>query len=250
LSEPFFNSPGDAQAGPICNPLRNPLIIALDVDSEFEALRLAEDLAPWAGAFKVGPRLCYRYGQGLVQKISAMAPVFVDNKYFDISSTMEAAVRASFDAGASLVTIHALSGFQALSEMAKLESELRKSRPFVILNVTILTSWTEGSLPPVFKIQPISKHVKDLSQLVKMSGLTGLVCSARELPEVDTQGLFVVTPGIRFDGDAAYDQERVMTPAQALAAGARGLVVGRPILEAASPSTKAKQFLESMFPSK
>jgi orotidine-5'-phosphate decarboxylase len=233
-----------------CSPLRNPLIIALDVDSELEALRLVDELSPWAGAFKLGPRLCYRYGQDIVQKISTKAPVFVDNKYFDIPSTMEAAVRASFEAGASLLTIHALSGPEALRRLAKLECELREIRPFVILNVTILTSWSQDSLPSVFQTQSILNHVVALSEMVRESGLTGLVCSAHELSEIDTEGLFVVTPGVRFAGDAVNDQQRVMTPPQALALGAKGVVVGRPIIEAKNPAAKAKQYFESMILSK
>jgi hypothetical protein len=118
-------------------PMRNPIIAALDVDSRDQALKLADDLADVVGGFKVGPRLCLRYGQDLVKEVAARAPVFVDNKHFDIPSTMEAAVRASFEAGASLVTVHALSGREALTKMATLEKELSQKRPFKILAVTI-----------------------------------------------------------------------------------------------------------------
>ena len=232
------------KATPFKNPLKNPLIIALDVDSDQQALKLAHDLAPYAGAFKIGPRLGYRYGQKIVQEISKLAPVFVDNKYFDIPSTIEAAVQASFYSGASLVTVHALSGLETLQSLAKLEAELQKERPFIILNVTLLTSWDQNSLPTNFKKQSVEKHVQELVDLVKQSHLSGLVCSAQDLSSIDTTGLFVVTPGIRFEEDNKSEQKRVMAPSAAIKAGAKGLVVGRPIIEAKNPIEKAKSFLE------
>ncbi|HPI41296.1 MAG TPA: orotidine 5'-phosphate decarboxylase, partial [Pseudobdellovibrionaceae bacterium] len=119
-------------------PFQNPLIVALDVDTDQEALGLVEELYDLVGGFKVGPRLNLRYGSELIQKISKRAPVFVDNKHFDIPTTMEAAVRASFESGASLVTIHALSGLESLKKMADLEIELSQIRPFRILGVTTL----------------------------------------------------------------------------------------------------------------
>lgn len=228
------------------SPLRNPLIIALDVDSDSEAIRLSEELAPWAGAFKLGPRLCYRYGQSLVRRISALAPVFIDNKYFDIPSTMEAAIIAGFESGASLITIHALAGAEALSLIAQREAEFQKERPFLILNVTILTSWNENSLPSAFAPGSIQDHVLGLVKMVKGSGMSGVVCSAFELPHLPREGLFIVTPGIRFASDDANDQKRAMSPQGALAAGAQGLVVGRPIICAENPAKKAQQFLSSL----
>lgn len=237
----------DSEQIPIVkSPIKNPLIIALDVDSEKEALRLAEDLSPWAGAFKLGPRLSYRYGASLVQRISKLAPVFVDNKYFDIPSTMEAAVQASFEAGASLVTVHALSGREALSQLARLEKNLQQERPFVILCVTILTSWSEESFPSVFATQDTRKNVQELSGLVQKSGLSGLVCSAQELDLISAKNFFTVTPGIRFDDESKQDQKRVVGPLQAIEKGARGLVVGRPIIQAKDPQKVAQQYLQTI----
>jgi orotidine-5'-phosphate decarboxylase len=232
------------------HPMRNPIIAALDVDSRDQALKLADDLADVVGGFKIGPRLCLRYGQELTKEIAARAPVFVDNKHFDIPSTMEAAVRASFEAGASLVTVHALSGREALEKMAALEKELAGQRPFRILAVTILTSWDQNSLPSVLKSQPISQHVRDLAELVRGAGMTGLVCSPHELDLLQNQGHYLVTPGIRFSMDSLGDQKRVMGPYEAIQAGASALVVGRPIIESKNPRETATEYVMALYEKK
>ncbi len=224
------------------SPMKTPLIIALDVDTLESAFSLANDLAEVAGGFKVGPRLCLRYGTDFIQELARFAPVFMDNKHFDIPSTMEAAVRASFEAGASLVTVHALAGKEALSLMGKIEYELNKIRPFRILAVTILTSWDEKSLFPSLKPQPIGTHVRDLAQLVNDCGVSGLVCSAHELSLLEDIKLYKVTPGIRFATEEVQDQKRVMGPKEALQAGASALVVGRPIVEAQDPRAAALDY--------
>jgi orotidine-5'-phosphate decarboxylase len=163
---------------------------------------------------------------------------------------MEAAVRASFDAGASLVTVHALSGLEALTKMAEVERELSQVRPFRILAVTILTSWDQSSLPVTMKEQPIAKHVTDLVSLVQSSGLSGVVCSPHELDLLQNQNLYLVTPGIRFSMQNSGDQKRIMGPKEALTRGASALVVGRPILEAKNIKEAATDFVMAVYEEK
>ncbi|PWU13833.1 MAG: orotidine-5'-phosphate decarboxylase, partial [Bdellovibrio sp.] len=179
--------------------LRSPLIVALDVDDLKQALKLAEELHDVAGCFKVGPRLVFRYGEAIIQQLARLAPVFVDCKFFDIPSTMVASVRAAFAAGASFVTIHALAGADALDLIARLEEELRQTRPFQILNVTILTSWEDHRLPPNWIQQPIERHVQSLVGQVVAAGMDGIVCSPLELRFLANRDLFLVTPGVRLD---------------------------------------------------
>ena len=226
--------------------LKNPLILALDVDSKDEALKILHPIADLVGGIKVGPRLVYRYGASLVTEFSKYAPVFVDNKYFDIPSTMVSAVRASFEAGATLVTVHAMAGRDALTQLASLEKELNQIRPFKILAVTILTSWDQSSMPKVFQSWPVDQHVQSLTQLVSDSGLTGLVCSGHELQLLKFPNIFKVTPGIRLEAEgSSSDQKRIMTPALAIQAGANALVIGRPILKSKNPQETVRQILES-----
>lgn len=230
--------------------LKNPLILALDVDSKEDAQKILNHVGDLVGGIKVGPRLVYKYGASLVSELAEVAPVFVDNKYFDIPSTMEAAVRASFEAGATLVTVHALSGQQALTQLAQLESELNRKRPFKILAVTILTSWEKSSLPENFHSWSIENHVRSLSQLVYRSGLRGLVCSGHELEFISQADFFKVIPGIQLSQDNSHqslasDQKRIMTPKQAIKAGASALVVGRAILKSNQPRQTILDILES-----
>jgi orotidine-5'-phosphate decarboxylase len=220
----------------------NPLIVALDVDSRERALRLAEDLSDVAGAYKIGPRLIHRYGESIVKDVARHAPVFVDCKFFDIPSTMVAAVRASFESGATLVTVHAQAGIEALQELAKLEKELNQQRPFQVLCVTMLTSFSKETLPPVLKDQSIQDHVLQLAELVKSAGLNGLVCSPEELSALRDQGFYLVTPGIRFTLEEKGDQKRVLGPHEAINEGASALVVGRPIIEAKNPREAALDY--------
>jgi orotidine-5'-phosphate decarboxylase len=228
------------------SPLKNPLCVALDVDSEEKALAIAQELSDLAGGFKLGPRLIHRGGMQLVQKMAKIAPVFVDCKFFDIPSTMEAAVRTSFEAGASLVTVHAMAGEEALTRMAQVEKELSKQRPFRILAVTILTSWSESSLPSNFRKMPIAEHVRELAEMVKRSGLSSVVCSTEEIKILKGLDLFLLTPGIRFPADGKGDQKRVAGPREALQEGSSALVVGRPIIEAANPKAAAQDYFRAI----
>ncbi|MES3037797.1 MAG: orotidine-5'-phosphate decarboxylase [Bdellovibrionota bacterium] len=227
--------------------LENPLIAALDVDTDVAALKMCEQLEDIAAGFKVGPRLVVRYGSELLKKITAYGKLFVDMKYFDIPSTMQSAVKASFEAGATFVTVHALAGKDHLTSLAALEAELNSVRPFKILCVTMLTSFDEKNRSQLLSAEPVSKNISQLIDDVKASGLTGLVCSPQDLPLTEGKGLYVVTPGIRHPHDLSQDQKRTASPREALEGGASAYVVGRPIIESTSPRERALGFLVNHF---
>ncbi len=228
--------------------LKNPVMLALDVDSLDQCMHFADLIGENVGALKIGPRLVVRYGAELVGRLSKVAPVFVDCKYLDIPSTMDAAIRASFEAGASFATVHAWAGPEAMSLMAKTEAELSQKRPFQILVVSILTSFNQKNLPPPLEKFEISEQVTGLVEMASSKKLTGFVCSpheARHLRKSHPER-FLVTPGVRMPGDEAGDQARVMTAAQAIEEGASALVVGRSLLQAPNPKEKLKAILESI----
>jgi len=228
--------------------LQNPIIVALDVDTSDECFRLAKALKSKVGAFKVGPRLSMRYGPQLVADLAKLGPVFVDNKYLDIPNTMEHAIRATFESGATLATVHTWAGLDALKRLATVEKELSQKRPFKILAVTILTSFTSETLPPGFDSHSVTHHVIDLAKLALGCGLTGIVCSPHEVGMVRglSEDAFLVTPGVRFETEAVADQRRVQTPAEAMRAGSSALVIGRPIIEAKDPVEATERILESI----
>jgi orotidine-5'-phosphate decarboxylase len=207
------------------------------------AYKLADEVGEIVGAIKVGPRLVMREGQALITKLAQLAPVFVDMKHFDIPSTMLSGIQASFDAGATLVTVHALAGKEALIECANLEAKLNTQRPFKILAVTVLTSWTQESLPSSLQQKTISEHVLELASVAEEAGLSGIVCSGHELDLLAYKKAFKVVPGIRMDLEEHQDQKRVMHPKDALKKGANALVIGRPILHADNPKEAAMDYV-------
>jgi orotidine-5'-phosphate decarboxylase len=228
--------------------LINPLMLALDVDSADEALSLSVKLSGKIGAIKIGPRLCVRYGADLIGRLAQTVPVFVDNKYLDIPNTMEAAVRATFDAGASFATVHAWAGSEAMRRLASVEVELNRRRPFKILTVTILTSFSPATLPPGLTSDSIGDHVLKLADLALTIGLTGLVCSPHEVSALRTRApeAFLVAPGVRLPGDRDGDQKRVETPESTMRMGASAVVVGRPIYESTDPVAATERVLASI----
>ena len=224
-----------------------PYFLALDMDEPSLALEMVRQTANYVGGFKVGPRLILRGGADFVRNIATYAPVFIDMKFYDIPSTMESAVLACAELGAQFVTVHASAGKVALERLAEVERGLRnQGRPFQILAVTILTSFSQESLPNILNSVPIDTQVKSLAEDVLAAGLSGLVCSPHEVQRLRqlSSKSFLLTPGIRLPGDSADDQARTMTPKEALSLGASALVLGRPILKAADPVAKAREVYE------
>lgn len=228
--------------------LSNPIFVAVDVDTDTEALDLVRQTRAFVGGFKIGPRLCVRYGQPLLKELARHGQIFVDNKYFDIPSVMEASVRATFDMGASFCTVHAQAGIEALSALAKLENELCQTRPFRILAVTILTSFRQDTLAPMVQNIPIAQQAMTLSKLALQCGLTGLVCSPEEVETLRKTfpDAYLVTPGVRLSTDEKGDQKRIADPLTALKRGASALVVGRPIYASLEPAKAAKTYYEEI----
>jgi orotidine-5'-phosphate decarboxylase len=202
----------------------------------------------FVGGFKVGPRLCLRYGEKLLKEVARHGSMFVDCKFFDIPSTMEAAVRASFEQGASFCTIHAQAGGEALTRLSEVEKELNSIRPFRLLAVTVLTSFRQDTLPAVSRAMPIAEQTISLAELALGCGLSGLVCSTEEVESLRQRfpQAFLVTPGVRLSHEDRGDQKRVSDPVTALRRGASALVVGRPIYESLEPALAAKTYYEEI----
>lgn len=232
-------------SGTLVKSLEPKVFVALDLDQPREAEAIAENLSGLGLGFKLGPRLMLREGMALVRSIAQHGQVFVDCKHFDIPSTMESAVRAAFDAGASFSTIHTLAGPQALKKMAEVEAELNRERAFRVLAVTILTSFSQDSLPIHLKETKIENLVEALAKESRSNGIKSFVCSPHEAKRLRDAipDSFLVTPGIRPEGSSTGDQVRIETPKAAKLAGSSALVVGRPILEASDRRAMAEKIL-------
>lgn len=228
--------------------MSNPIFVAVDLDDDKSALELVKQCRAFVGGFKVGPRLALRYGEPFLKEVSRHGNMFIDNKYFDIPSTMEAAVRASFEVGASFCTVHAQAGPEALTQLAALEESLCQTRPFRILAVTVLTSFKQETLAPIVRHLPIAEQTNALARMALECGLTGLVCSPDEVESLRRQfpNAYLVTPGVRLSHEDRGDQKRVADPLTALKRGASALVVGRPIYDAVEPARAAKTYYEEI----
>ena len=217
--------------------------MALDGMAPDQALALSQqvDGLRWV---KVGLELFVQAGPDVVAQLREQGlRVFLDLKFHDIPATMAGACRRAAALGAELITVHACAGGEALqaAQAAAVEGAQRSGQPIpTLLAVTVLTSWEEKRLQRELAIsQGIGERVPALAQLSASAGIGGCVCSPLEAAALRAQHpepFALVTPGIRPKGADVGDQARVMTPPDAIAAGASQLVIGRPITKAEDPS--------------
>ena len=219
------------------------IIVALDGMAPDQALALSQqvDGLRWV---KVGLELFVQAGPDVVAQLRDQGlRVFLDLKFHDIPATMAGACRRAAALGAELITVHACAGGEALqaAQAAAVEGAQSSGQPIpTLLAVTVLTSWEEKRLQRELAIsQGIGERVPALAQLSASAGIGGCVCSPLEAAALRAQHpepFALVTPGIRPKGADVGDQARVMTPPDAIAAGASQLVIGRPITKAEDPS--------------
>jgi orotidine-5'-phosphate decarboxylase len=232
----------------------NRLIVALDVETASEARELFKELKDVAGMFKIGSQLFTAAGPPLVREIvAAGGRIFLDLKFHDISNTVAAAGVEATRLGVSIFNVHALGGSEMMRRTAAAVALTAERegipRPSVI-GVTVLTSADDATLAEVGIATDTQAQVSRLARLAQASGLDGVVASPHEVSLVrETVGscdFLIVTPGVRPSGSASDDQKRIMTPAEAVRAGADYLVIGRPILKSPDPARAARQISEEM----
>jgi len=213
------------------------IVVALDYPAAAPALALVERLDPGRCALKVGKELFTRAGPALVETLVGLGyRVFLDLKFHDIPNTVAAACDAAADLGVWMVNVHA-SGGRRMMEAAR-ERLAARTQPPLLIAVTVLTSLDRDDLAEIgCPDEPLARVLR-LARLTQAAGLDGIVCSPLEAAAVRRElgaGFVLVTPGVRPGSAAVGDQKRVMTPRDALAAGADYLVIGRPITAAADP---------------
>ena len=204
------------------------IIVALDVATNKEALRLVTELSPDVGFFKIGLQLYTAAGPGLVRAIPFLGPkVFLDLKLHDIPNTVAKAVEAAGQLGVKMLTVHLSGGSEMICAAVKARRD-----DMLILGVTVLTSSTEATLRETGIPDTINDQVLRLARLGVSAGIDGLVASpheARALRAEFGDKIKIVTPGVRPRWSEPGDQKRFMTPREAIEAGADYLVIGRPI---------------------
>ena len=213
------------------------IIVALDYADAASALELVNQLDPSLCKLKVGKELFTAAGPQLVEQLIAKNyDVFLDLKFHDIPNTVAKACQAASNLGVWMLNVHA-SGGSAMMQAALEGVNKSKHTPYLIA-VTVLTSMNQASLSEIGISENVENQVLKLAKLAQQAGLHGVVCSAQEaelLKQHLPKDFLLVTPGIRPANASLGDQNRVLTPNQALQMGANYLVIGRPITQAANP---------------
>ncbi len=224
------------------------ILCALDTADLGVALDLAESLAGTVGGLKIGKELFTAHGPDAVTRIrDAGHQVFLDLKFHDIPATVAGAVRAAAGLGCFVLTVHASGGPEMLR--AATEAAGAAKPPPLVVGVTVLTSLDDGDLAAVGQSGPVADLVSRLARLARSCGLGGVVCSPREIAALRAElgaDFRLIVPGVRPEWAGADDQKRVMTPAEAVAAGADYLVIGRPITRAADPAEAARRIADEI----
>ena len=231
---------------------RHRIFVAIDTPDLGRAAALARDLSGAVGGIKLGKEFFTAHGPDGVRAVAGGERLFLDLKFHDIPNTVAGAVRAAVHRRPFMLTLHASGGramMEAAAEAAREAAEdAAVARPLV-LGVTVLTSLDGADLKAVGQKGPPGSQVERLAALAQDSGCDGVVCSPREIAALRAAcgpGLKLVVPGIRPSWAASGDQKRVMTPSEALAAGADYLVIGRPITAAEDPVAAAMRIAEEL----
>ncbi len=234
-----------APLGQQANDPRSKLIVALDVSTAAAAHKIVAAVGDSALTFKVGMQLYTAQGPQIVRDlVTAGRRVFLDLKYHDIPNTVASAVHEAAQLGVSMLTVHAAGSGKMLR--AAVDAARATNPDLIVLAVTVLTNLDENQLQQVGFRGTVREDVLRLTALALDNGCKGIVTSARETAAVRAElghNFAIVTPGVRPAGSRHGDQARVATPAEAIAAGASYIVVGRPITEAADPAAEARAIL-------
>ena len=224
------------------------LIVALDVSSASEAQRIVTSVGNSATTFKVGKQLFVAEGPSVVRDLIASGrKVFLDLKFHDIPNTVAGAVSEAAKLKVSMMTVHTSGGSKMLKAAA--EAAAQSTTKPIILGVTVLTSLDDTDLQEQGITAGVKAHVLRLAGIALQAGCGGIVASAQEashLRQALGTGFIIVTPGVRPSGSEVGDQARVVSPADAISAGANYIVVGRPITAASNPATAAASILNEM----
>ncbi len=227
---------------------RQNLIVALDVSSAAAAQKIVAAIGDSALIYKVGMQLFTAEGPGVVRDLIASGRrVFLDLKYHDIPNTVASAVREAANLRVGMLTVHAGGG----GKMLRAASDAARSvnPALMVLGVTVLTSMDDQDLDKTGVRGRVGEQVVRLAGLAITNGCQGVVASAREASELRAKlgaHFLIVTPGVRPAGKEHGDQTRVVTPSEAIAAGATYIVVGRPITAATNPGVEARAILDQM----
>ena len=228
---------------------RERILVALDTTDVDRAKALALTLEGHVGGIKIGKEFFTAHGpQGVREVAGDGQPLFLDLKFHDIPNTVAGAIRSALRLKPLILNVHAAGGVAMMKAAAEAVAEAGAGRPLLIA-VTVLTSLGDDDMADIGVGSSAAEQVARLAGLAQASGLDGVVCSPREIELVRQAcgaDFKTVVPGIRPEWAAAGDQKRIMTPRQAVDAGADYVVIGRPITGADDPVAAAKRIGEEL----
>jgi orotidine-5'-phosphate decarboxylase len=227
---------------------KNPIFCAIDMANLDQAHAMASRLKPHVGGIKLGLEFFLAHGPAGYRRMAELGlPIFLDLKLHDIPNTVAGAVASLLSLRPDFMTLHA-SGGKTMMRAAVEAAAGAKTKP-KLLGVTVLTSIDGADLEAIGQGDKPALQVQRLAKLAKSSGLDGVVCSPEEVKHLRAgmgSDFILMVPGIRPTWAAQGDQKRVMTPREAMQAGATYLVIGRPITSAENPAYAAKQIMEEI----
>lgn len=228
---------------------QDKIIIALDVPDTEGALRLLDSLGEPPTLCKVGLELFTAEGPSVIKAVKSRgSEIFLDLKFHDIPNTIAHAVRSAAELGVAMTTLHAVGG-PVMLEAASKAAQASGNNDLLLLAVTVLTSMDATQLSTTgIDVEP-KEQVLRLAGLASSAGIGGIVCSPLEIAAIKGSfgdSLRIVTPGVRPTWSVAGDQKRVMTPSEAVKAGADWLVIGRPITASIDPKKAYEHILEEL----
>jgi len=229
---------------------KDKLIVALDVDTFSRAEELVDVLSPEVEIFKVGIAPFTKFGGEILNKLEkAGKKVFLDLKFYDIPNTVAAAAKAVAQKNVFMMNFHCLGGKRMMEAARAAVMEGSCQTKPILLGVTILTSFSAEDMNSIGLGGNVENKVIELARQAFDSGLDGVVASAKETERIKKEigkDFIVVTPGVRPVWAETGDQKRVLTPQQAISAGADYIVVGRPIIQANDPLKAAKKIIKEI----
>ena len=224
----------------------SPIIVALDMPNLSEAVALSERLNPAFCRLKVGKELFSASGPQGVEALQKLGfEIFLDLKFHDIPTTVAKALSVVQSLGVWMTNVHASGG----EHMLKASREAVDPDRMRLIGVTVLTSMNDQSLPQIGVHRPLQAHVMALAALAQACELDGVVCSAHEATALKQQfgkTFELITPGVRLSSVDNDDQQRTMTPVDAMDAGSDYLVIGRPITRAKNPLIALELIVQSL----
>jgi len=235
--------------------MKEKIIVPLDFIDMDSVRKLVDDLAGLIDFYKVGSTLFTKFGPKVIEFLkTAKNRVFLDLKFHDIPMQVAGACEAATDIGVDMLNVHSLGGFEMMEAAVKgvyLRSKQTKAPKPILLGVTILTSLDEASFSDLFGDikRTLDEQVLFLAGLARSAGMDGVVASPQEIAAIKEKigrEFLVVTPGVRSEGEDIGDHSRVLTPREAIAAGADFLVIGRPIANAPDPRQAAQNIIRSL----